>query len=116
MTVGARLRSRFSTSRASGIQPVGERVVHEEGGHRQQLDLARVLDAVALEGAEIVAIAQLREQILQDPPIAIARGDAIGPLEMVLQVLLDAVVVEQRVVDVDEEDDRMRQCHAALPA
>jgi hypothetical protein len=35
---------------------------------------------------------------------------------MVLQVLLDPVVVEQRIVYVDEEDDRMRQCHAALPA
>ncbi len=27
---------------------------------------------------------------------------------MVLQVLLDAVIVDQRIVDVDEEDDRMK--------
>src|SRR5215813_10487054 len=33
---------------------------------------------------------------------------------MFLQVLLDPVIVEQCVVDIDEEDDRMRQCHAAL--
>jgi hypothetical protein len=34
----------------------------------------RVFDPVALEGSEIVAITQLREQILQDPPIALSGG------------------------------------------
>jgi len=67
-----------------------------------------VLDAEILESADIVAVAQLRHQILQDPPIAIARGDAISPLEMILQVLLDPVVVDQRVVYIDKKDDRMR--------
>jgi len=32
---------------------------------------------------------------------------------MVLQVLLDPVVVDERVVHVDEKDDRMKLCHAA---
>ena len=62
---------------------------------------------ITLEGPEIVAIAELDEQILQDPPIALAGGEAKGAFEMVLQILLDRVVVDQRVVDVDEEDDRM---------
>src|SRR6266851_883248 len=97
------------------IQLVGERVIHEEGGHRQQLHLARVFDAIALEGSDIVAIAELHEQILQNPPIALAGGEAKGALEMVLQVLLDPVIMEQRVVYVDEEDDRMTRFHAALP-
>src|SRR5512146_3059010 len=35
---------------------------------------------------------------------------------MVLQVLLDPVVVDKRVVHVDEKDDRMKSCHAAPPA
>src|SRR5215831_3244515 len=96
------------------VEPLSERVVHEEGGHRQQLHLARMFDTEALEGADIVAIAQLGEQILQDSPIAGAGSDPIGLIEMVLQVLLDPVIVEQCVVDIDEEDDRMRQCHAAL--
>src|SRR5215510_15819277 len=77
-------------------QPVGERIIHEEGGHGQQLYLARVFDPVALERSDIVAIAQLCEQILQDFPIALAGGEAKGALEMVLQVLLDPVIVEQR--------------------
>jgi hypothetical protein len=69
-----------------------------------------------LKGADVVAIAQLREQILQNPPIAFASRETIGALEMVFQILLDPVIVDQRVVHVDEEDDRMRWCHAALPA
>jgi hypothetical protein len=52
-------------------------------------------------------IAELGEQILQDPPIALAGGEAKRAFEMVLQILLDRVVVEQRVVDVDEEDGWM---------
>jgi hypothetical protein len=35
---------------------------------------------------------------------------------MILQVLLDPVIVDQRIVDIDEEDDRMGPCHAAFPA
>ncbi len=61
-------------------QPVGEGVVQNEGGHRQELDLERVLLAIALQGAQIVAIAELREQILLDPPIALARREAEGVL------------------------------------
>src|SRR5258708_30923023 len=62
------------------------------------------------------AIAKLDAQTLQEPPIALASSETIGALEMVLQVLLNAVVVDQRVVHVDEKNDRMRLCHAALPA
>jgi Integrase core domain len=80
-------------ARGTRVQPVGERVVHEEGRHGQQLYLARVFDAEALKGADIIAIAQLLHQAFEDRPIAIARGDAIGPLEIILQVLLDRVVV-----------------------
>ncbi len=71
-----------------------------------------MFDTVALQGSEIVAIAELREQALQDPPVPITSRGTEGALEMILQVLLDPVVVEQRVVHVDEEDDRMRQCHS----
>src|SRR5262249_33436468 len=81
----------------------------------QKLYIARVLSAVSLESADIVAIAQLGEQILKDPPIALAGGGAKGALEMVLKVLLYRVVVEQRVVDIDEEDERIARPHAALP-
>src|SRR5579884_4152232 len=97
-------------------QPVGERIIDQERGHRQQLDLARMFDPVTLEGSDIVAIAQLREQILEDPPVALAGGAAKDALQMVLQILLYPIVVEQRIVHINEEDDRVRKRHAASPA
>jgi hypothetical protein len=39
---------------------------------------------------------------------ALAGREAKGALEVVLQVLLDSVVVEQRVVDVDQINDVVR--------
>jgi hypothetical protein len=85
-------------------QPIGERVVHEEGGHGQQLHLARVLDPEALESADVVSVAKLGKKVFENTPIALARGDAEAALEMILQVPLDPVVVKQRIVNVDEED------------
>src|SRR6185437_10110052 len=69
------------------------------------------LGAVALKRPEIIAIAERVEQLHEDPPIPLARGDAEVELEVILQILLDPIVVEQRVVDVDEEDDRTTLCH-----
>ena len=73
-----------------------------------------MLGAKALQGSEIVAVAEFGEQILQDLPIAIAGVASVGAFEMILQILLYAVVVEQRVVDIDQEDDRIKPCHSEL--
>src|SRR6185312_12287828 len=86
-------------------QPVGEGVVHEKRGHPQKLHFARMLDAETLERTEVVAITECREELFQDRPVAVARGNAEAALEMILQILLDPVIVEQRVVHIDEEDD-----------
>src|SRR5262249_937747 len=100
----------------AGEQLLREGVLHEEGGHRQQLHVPRMLCSITLEGADVIAIAQLSEEILQDPPVALACGAAESPLEMLLQILLDGVIVEQRIVDVDEEDQWLRRHHSATPA
>src|SRR5215831_12823238 len=112
----AQARKPFQYIEGGREQPIGEGVVHQERRHREKLYIARVLRPVALESSDIVAIAQLREQILKDPPITLAGGDAKGALEMVLEVLLYRVVVEQRVVDIDEEDERIGGPHVALPS
>jgi hypothetical protein len=48
--------------------------------------------------------AEFGEQILRDHPITITRATPIGVFEVVLQILLYPVVIEQRVVDVYQED------------
>ena len=64
----------------------------------------QLLSAVALEGADIIGVAELGPQLVEDRPIAVARGASVALLEMLAQILLDAVVVDQRVVDIEEED------------
>ncbi len=89
----------------SGIEPIGEGVVHQIGGHRQELYISRVLDPIALQRAKIVAVAQIGEQLLEDRPVAVATGGAELALQMALKIGLNAVVVEQGVIDIDKEDD-----------
>jgi hypothetical protein len=60
-----------------------------------------VLDAVALQGAEIIAVAQLIEELFENRPVPVAAGRPELTLKVALEVILNAIVVEQRVVDVD---------------
>ena len=75
-----------------------------------------MLGSVALQGAQIISISELDEERLEDRPVPVARRRAELPLEMAPEVVLDAIVVQQRVVDVDEEDDRHRGHDAAAIA
>ena len=66
-----------------------------------------------LDRAEVVAVAEVDEAALLDRPV---RGAGVGPvhlLEMLLEVVPEAVVVEQGVVDVDEEG-RARCAHRRI--
>ena len=65
------------------------------------MDVLRVLDPIALQGAEVVAIAEFREQLLEDSPVAVAADGPEFAFEMTPEIGLDAVIVEQRVVDID---------------
>ena len=68
-----------------------------------------MFDTVALESSDVIAIAEFSEQIVENSPVAIASGAAKDPLDMVLQVLLDCVVVKQRIVDIDQKNGRTRR-------
>src|SRR4029077_11917248 len=85
----------------SGIETIGERVVDQERRHGQQVNIFRVLDAVALQGAEIIAVAQLIEELFENRPVPVAAGRPELTLKVALEVILNAIVVQQRVVDVD---------------
>src|SRR5262245_17604392 len=93
------------------IEPIGERVIDQVRRHRHQAHVIGVLGPIALQGAQIVSISELDEERFEDRPVAIARRGAELALQMALEVVLHAIVVQQRVVDVDEEDDP-RGAHA----
>ncbi len=51
------------------IQSVRERIVQQEQRRLEQPGIARVLDAVALQRAEIVGIPELAAQLLEELPV-----------------------------------------------
>jgi hypothetical protein len=90
-------------------EPVREGVFDEVGRDGEQVRVVGVLDAVALEGAEVVGVAQFGAQLFEDDPVA---PGALAPylaLQEAPEVAGDPVVVEQGVVHVEEED------HVARP-
>ena len=64
-----------------------------------------MLDPVALQGAEVIAVAKFGEQFLKDRPVALAAARLRITVEVALEVVLDAVVVEQGVIDIDQKNN-----------
>ena len=59
---------------------------------------------VALQRAEVVGVAELRAQLLEDLPVALLRASPNASVRCRRRSAVDGVVVEQRVVDVEEVD------------
>jgi hypothetical protein len=95
----------------AGKQAVREGVVHQVGRHRQQVRLVRVLDAIPLEGPEVVPVAQFGHQRLADRPVPVPARRPELPLQVPPEVVLNPVVVQQRVVHVHQEHDRVGWRH-----
>src|SRR3989442_10738067 len=104
ITVGPHARKLQDVERP-GKEAIGKWVVDQARRHRHEVHVLRVLDPVALQCAEIIAIPELGKQRLEDRPVPVATRGAELTLEMALEVVLDAIVVQQRVVHVHQEDD-----------
>src|SRR5208337_82710 len=92
-------------------QAVGKRIVQQVRGDLQEVRVARVLGSVALQGAEVIRVAEFRAPLLEDSPVALL---ALGPKrlrEMSFQVVYDPVAVEQGVIDIEQEYDRGKLRH-----
>ena len=68
-----------------------------------------MLDPVALQGAEIIAIAQIREQLFEDRPVPVAAGHPEFTIEVTFNIVLNAVVIEERIVYVNEKHNWARR-------
>src|SRR5262249_6835658 len=97
----------------AGEESVGERVAQEKHGDGEQVGTVRILDPESLQGAEVVRIPQLLADLLEQLPVPILLILADGPPEMPAHVGDDVVVVEERVVDVEERHHRGAR-HRAL--
>jgi hypothetical protein len=86
-----------------GKQAVGEGIVDHEIRNREELRLAGALDAIALEGSEVIGITEFGAELLEDLPVAVGGAGADFGLEMALEIGGDAIIIDERVVDVEEE-------------
>src|SRR3989475_4180082 len=73
-----------------------------------------MLHPIALQGTEIVCVTQLGPQFLEDGPVPLLRLAPDLALEVSLEVRGDAIVVEQRVVDIEQKGNRASFRHQEL--
>src|SRR5215472_5719621 len=99
-----------------GVKPRGERIVDHEVGNGEQSGVAGILNSILLQSAQIVGVAELRPQLLEDVPIALLPLWSDLLLQVPLKVGGDAVVVEERVVHVEQEDQAVVGRHECAPA
>lgn len=83
---------------------LGKRKLEQVRGHRHQVRFKAVAVAQSLQGAQVVPIAQFGEEGFLHLPVAIAAGRSKGMLELASNAILDPIVVQQRVIHVDQED------------
>jgi hypothetical protein len=90
---------------SAGIEPLSEGVFDEEMGDGEQMQVVWVIDAVLLQSAEVVGVADLGAQLFEQGPVALSAFRADVMFEMIAEVAGHGVVVEKRVVDIEEEGD-----------
>jgi len=86
------------------VQSLRERIVEQEERDLQQLRLIEIFEPIALQRAQIIRVAELCPQFLEDHPVALAAGMAEFALQVLTEIGLHGIVVEQRVVDIEQED------------
>src|SRR5204863_10178788 len=84
-----------------GVQAIGEWVVQQEERYRQELRVARVLNAITLQRPEVVGVSELSAKPFEKVPIALLGRFAKGRAHVTAQVLGYGIVVEESVVDVE---------------
>jgi len=70
-----------------------------------------MLDPISLQRAQVVRVAQLGPQLFEDSPVSLLPLASDLALEVALEIGRDVIVVDERVVHVDQEDDRMSRGH-----
>ena len=76
------------------IKAVREGVVHKKVGDGQKVWVVRIGDAVALQGAEVVGIAQFIPQLSEDVEAALRPLLSECTLKMAREISDDVIIVE----------------------
>jgi hypothetical protein len=81
----------------------GERIIDQIRRHEEQARILGRLHTVALQRAEIIGITELGAQLLENRKIALAAGHAELARQVRAQIRLHRIVVEERIVAIEQE-------------
>ena len=73
----------------------------------RSMTLRSVLDPIPLQSAQVVRVAELAPQLFEDRPVSLLRLVSDLTLEVPIEIGRDAIVVDEGVVHVDQEYDRI---------
>ena len=72
--------------------------------------ISRINSSIALQRSEIIGIAEFSPQFLEDGPIALLPFMSNLTFQLAFQISRHAIVIEQRVVHVEQKHDGVRFC------
>jgi len=97
-----------------GVKAIGEWVINQEIGRRDQVGFVGVFDPKTLQSPQVIAIAQLVKEFLLDRPKLVPAPGPEFPLNMPLKISLNPVVLQQGVIHIYQKDYRGGFFHDAL--
>jgi len=71
----------------------------------------QVLEPVALQRTQIIDVSQFAAQLLKNYPVSVASDDPVRLFQVLFKMSLHAIVVDERVVNVEQEDDVRHFAH-----
>lgn len=92
-------------------QAVPERVIEHECRHQEKPRVMHVLEPIALQRAQIIRVAEFFAKSLEDLPIAFCGRGATLEFKVASVVILSRIVVKQRVINVEEKNNREARDH-----
>jgi len=94
-----------------GVETAGEWIVEQVAGQSQYAWIVLQVQPQALHGAEVVGVTQCRAQLFEVSPIPRGLPGAERVSQVRIEIVVHAVVVQQRVVAIEEENDVISGFH-----
>jgi len=92
-----------------GKKTLGERIIDEKIRYAQQMRGARMFGPIALQSAKIIRIAKLASKLFENLPVCSRSRAAYFADEMAWQIRCNSIVIEQRVVYIEQENNASRR-------
>src|ERR1700761_1221838 len=97
------------------IEAIGERIIQEPVRGAKDLEVAWLFKPQALECAEIVHIAELSPKLIHDLPVTSAGLSSVSSLQPFSKVGANPVVIEKRIVNIEQENGIASRGHFPYP-